>query len=64
MRVRNGDWVVGDENGVVVIPKEDAVEIANRALDVLERENRLRAEIKKGKTLSEVSYLKKWEKVG
>ncbi|MDD5317539.1 MAG: orotidine 5'-phosphate decarboxylase [Candidatus ainarchaeum sp.] len=63
-KVRNGDWVVGDENGVMVVPKEDAVEVANRALDVLERENRLRAEIMKGRTLSEVAYLKKWEKAG
>ena len=64
VRVNTGDWIVGDENGIVVVPKEKAVEIANRALDVFERENRIRAEIRKGKTLSEVAYLKKWEKVG
>ena len=64
VKVRTGDWVVGDENGVVAIPSEEAVEMANRALDVMERENRLRAEIRRGKTLSEVAYLKKWEKVG
>ncbi len=64
VKVRSGDWVVGDENGIVVVPAEEAVEMANRGLDVLERENRLRAEIRRGKTLSEVAYLKKWEKVG
>jgi 3-hexulose-6-phosphate synthase/6-phospho-3-hexuloisomerase len=63
VRVKPGDWVVGDENGVIVVPAAGAVEVANRALDVLERENRLRAEIRRGKTLSEVAYLKKWEKV-
>lgn len=62
--VRTGDWIVGDESGVVVIPQEVAVEVANRALDVHERENRLREEIKRGSTLSEVLDLKKWEKVG
>ncbi len=62
--VRTGDWIVGDESGVVVIPKEIAVEIANRALDVHERENRLREEIKRGSTLSKVLKLDKWEKVG
>ena len=62
--VRTGDWVVGDESGVVVVPQEAAVEIANRALDVLERENRLREEIKRGGTLSSVLELEKWEKVG
>jgi 3-hexulose-6-phosphate synthase/6-phospho-3-hexuloisomerase len=62
--VRAGDWIVGDETGVVVVPKESAVEVANRALDVFERENRLREEIRRGKTLSSVLELEKWEKVG
>jgi 3-hexulose-6-phosphate synthase/6-phospho-3-hexuloisomerase len=57
-----GDWVVGDDDGVIVLPKAQAVELANRAMDVLEKENRLRAEIDAGKTLSEVAYLQKWEK--
>jgi len=62
--VRTGDWIIGDESGVVVVPQESAVEIANRALDVLERENRLREEIRRGATLSSVLELEKWEKVG
>lgn len=62
--VRTGDWIIGDESGVVVVPQENAVEVANRALDVMERENRLREEIKKGGTLSSVMKLEKWEKVG
>lgn len=62
--VRTGDWIIGDESGVVVVPQEIAVEVANRALDVLERENRIREEIKRGGTLSSVLELEKWEKVG
>ena len=62
--VMSGDWIIGDESGVVVVSQESAVEVANRALDVLERENRLREEIKKGGTLSSVMKLEKWEKVG
>ncbi|MCG2825572.1 MAG: orotidine 5'-phosphate decarboxylase [Thermoplasmatales archaeon] len=61
--VRNGDWVVGDDSGVVVVPKENAVEIGNRALDVMEKENRIREEIKRGSVLSVVMELEKWEKV-
>jgi len=62
--VRTGDWIIGDESGVIVVPKENAVEIANRAVDVMERENRIREEIKKGKTtLSKVQELEKWEQV-
>jgi len=61
-KVNPGDWIIGDDNGVVVIPKEKAQEMANRAIDVFEKENRIREEIKRGSTLSEVMYLKKWEK--
>jgi len=62
VKVFTGDWIVGDEDGVVVIPKDKAVEIANRAMDVLERENRIREEIKEGGTLSSVMELLRWEK--
>ncbi|MFH1789072.1 MAG: 3-hexulose-6-phosphate synthase [Candidatus Altiarchaeota archaeon] len=60
--VRPGDWIVGDDDGVIVIPKEKAVEIANRAQDVLEKENRLRKEIRDGSSLGKVANLAKWEK--
>jgi len=61
-KVRTGDWIVGDDSGVMVIPKEEALQIANRALDVMEKENRVRQEIKEGRTLSVVMELGKWEK--
>jgi len=61
--VHVGDWIIGDENGVVVVPQEHAVEVANRSVDVLERENRIREEIKRGGTLSSVQELEKWEQV-
>jgi 3-hexulose-6-phosphate synthase / 6-phospho-3-hexuloisomerase len=60
--VRTGDWIVGDDSGVVVVPQEIAQEIANRALDVKEQENRIREEIKHGGSLGSVLKLKKWEK--
>jgi 3-hexulose-6-phosphate synthase/6-phospho-3-hexuloisomerase len=60
--IRPGDWIFGDDDGVMVLPKEKAVEYANRALDVAEAEQRLYAEILAGKTLSELANLKKWEK--
>ncbi len=62
-KVRTGDWIVGDESGVVVIPKEVAVEVANRAIDVHEREDRTREEILRGSTLSKTNELCKWEPV-
>ena len=63
LKVAPGDWIVGDDNGVMIIPKDKAQEMANRAMDVLERENRIREEIKRGSTLSKVLQLKKWEKI-
>ncbi|MFO7618546.1 MAG: 3-hexulose-6-phosphate synthase [Thermoplasmata archaeon] len=59
--VNPGDWILGDESGVVVIPQKDAMEIANRALDIMEREERVREEIKRGSTLSKVINVNKWE---
>ncbi|MHA1734254.1 MAG: orotidine 5'-phosphate decarboxylase / HUMPS family protein [Promethearchaeota archaeon] len=61
--VKPGDWIVADDSGVVVVPKDKAMEMANRAIDVLEKENRVREEIKRGSTLSKVLRLKHWEKV-
>ncbi|MDR2391625.1 MAG: orotidine 5'-phosphate decarboxylase [Planctomycetota bacterium] len=60
--VRPGDWIFGDDDGVMVLPREAALEYANRALDVAESERRLAAEIRSGRTLSELANLKKWEK--
>lgn len=62
VRISPGDWIVGDDDGVLVIPKAKVVEIANRAMDVLEKENRLRGEIEQGETLSSITELLRWEK--
>ena len=51
------------DSGVVVVPQEHAVEIANRSVDVAEREDRIREEIKRGATLSSVQELERWEQV-
>ena len=60
--VKTGDWIIGDDSGVVIVPQEIAQEIANRALDVKEHENRIREEIKAGSSLGTVVKVKKWEK--
>ncbi len=62
VRISPGDWLVGDDDGLVCIPKEIVVEIANRAMSILEQENRLREEIDQGSTLAKVIELLKWEK--
>jgi 3-hexulose-6-phosphate synthase/6-phospho-3-hexuloisomerase len=63
IRIETGDWIVADDDGIAVIPAGRAVEIANHAMDCLEKENRIREEICSGKTtLAQVQELLKWEK--
>ena len=61
-QVNPGDWIVGDASGLVVIPAAKIVEVANRAQDIMEREQRYAAEIDKGRTLADVAELARWEK--
>jgi len=63
-RICPGDWIVADDDGVMVLPAARAVEMANRAADVLEAENRIRTEIREGSTLAKVANLQRWEKKG
>jgi 3-hexulose-6-phosphate synthase/6-phospho-3-hexuloisomerase len=63
-RILPGDWIVADDDGVIVVPRGQAAEWANRAADVLEAENRIRQEIRDGGTLAQVVNLLRWEKKG
>jgi 3-hexulose-6-phosphate synthase/6-phospho-3-hexuloisomerase len=60
-KIEPGDWIIGDESGVVVVPNNMAMEMANRAIDVNEKENRIREEIQRGSTLGQTQYLSKWD---
>jgi len=63
IEINAGDWIVGDDDGIIVVPRGQAAEMANRAMDCLERENRIRGEIRSGHTtLAQVLELLKWEK--
>ena len=60
--VRPGDWVVGDDDGLIALPRERAVEMTNRGRNTLEAEERVIGEIQSGKSLSEIVELAKWDK--
>jgi 3-hexulose-6-phosphate synthase/6-phospho-3-hexuloisomerase len=62
--IRTGDWIVGDDDGIVVVPQERAVEVANRAQAVVEYEEHTMAEIDEGRTLGQVGELERWEQLG
>ncbi|PTD94825.1 bifunctional hexulose-6-phosphate synthase/ribonuclease regulator, partial [archaeon SCG-AAA382B04] len=61
VKINNGDYILADEDGVVVIDKKEVDEMLNRAQMVYENEERVREEIKNNSTLSEVLELDKWE---
>jgi regulator of RNase E activity RraA len=52
--VRPGDWVLGDADGVVVAPAELAAEAFRLALEKVTAENRVRAELARGRSIREV----------
>ena len=60
--VNPGDWILGDDDGTVRIPRGQAVEWANRGMEWYERESRIREEIVQGGTYGELAELQKWEK--
>ncbi|HWQ65990.1 MAG TPA: orotidine 5'-phosphate decarboxylase / HUMPS family protein [Methanospirillum sp.] len=60
--VRPGDWIVADDSGVVVVPRERAYEVARRSLEVKKNEERIREELRRGGTLAGVMNLLRWEK--
>lgn len=54
LEVNPRDWIVADDNGIMVLPKQRAYQIALRSLKIKEHEERIRYEIKaNGKTLPE-----------
>ena len=58
--IRTGDWVIADDDGVIVVPAEQAVAVANRSMSVMERERREKAEIEGGRTLASIAELERW----
>jgi 4-hydroxy-4-methyl-2-oxoglutarate aldolase len=54
VKVRNGDIVFGDVDGVVVIPQERAAEVLAKAKEKVTGEGRTRDELRRGRLLREV----------
>lgn len=49
-----GDIVIGDCDGVVVVPKDKASEVIEKARAIFEKEIKIREELKKGKSTLEI----------
>jgi hypothetical protein len=54
LSINADDFVFGDCDGVRVIPKALAVELLLKTEEIVKRENRMRADLSKGITVSEV----------
>lgn len=52
--VRPGDWIFGDIDGIVVVPRELAEQAFQRALEKAQGENRVREELARGRSVREV----------
>lgn len=54
VRVRPGDYVFGDEDGIVVVPAELTIDVLERAEAVAQKENRIRDAISPEKSLGDL----------
>jgi 4-hydroxy-4-methyl-2-oxoglutarate aldolase len=63
VQVRPGDILVGDVNGLVVIPPEKAEEVISAAEEIFEKEERMKADILKGMDILEVDSKYNYEQM-
>ena len=63
IQVRPGDILVGDVNGIVVIPPEKAEEVLTAAEMILENEERMKADILSGMDILEVDAKYNYEQM-
>ncbi|GAB61905.1 MAG: bifunctional hexulose-6-phosphate synthase/ribonuclease regulator [Candidatus Jettenia sp.] len=63
IQINPGDWIIGDDDGLMVLPQSEADIMVNYGMDCLEKENRIREEIISEKSsLGKVIDVLKWEK--
>jgi RraA family protein len=52
--VRPGDWIIGDDDGVVVVPQEDIDRIAQAGVSIEEKERDIAARIDRGQRIADI----------
>ena len=53
MQVRPGDIVLGDDDGVVVVPRHRLAQVSDLAAEIAEREDAITAAVLSGATISD-----------
>ena len=54
VRVRPGDFIIGDDDGVTVVPRQIAREVIEEAVVVVRREETIKARLARGETTLEI----------
>jgi len=62
-QVRPGDIIMGDDNGVVVIPIEKAEDVLKAATEMFQKENAMIKEIATGRSMQKVDKKFKYEQM-
>lgn len=52
--VRPGDWLIGDDDGVVVVPQEETERIIQAGLAIEEKERQIAARIDRGERIADI----------
>lgn len=63
VQVRPGDIIIGDDNGVVVVPHEMAEEVLKIAIELHEKERMIVEELRRGIPISEVDKKFRYEEM-
>lgn len=58
MKISPGDFLYGDETGVVIIPKEFFIQVMEKTLEIKIKEKKITDMLNSGKSLSQVVGLK------
>ena len=53
MTICPGDYIFGDVDGVVIIPKAVVAEVIQTALDTIQKENEVRRRLRNGSSLQQ-----------
>jgi RraA family protein len=60
--VRQGDWIVGDDDGVVVVPQEVVTQIAQAGVAIEDKERQIAARIDSGERVADILSMRQiWE---
>ena len=58
MDISPGDFIFGDENGVIVVPRDLFSDVIYQTYKIINKESKIKKEMENGRLLSEIISLK------